>query len=726
MFAEIIIDLESASLNKCFDYIIPVEFEPLVQKGMRVIVSFGKKNTHRLGFIVNVKPESKLAKKTIIKLLDKTPFFNEEMFLLADEILKIPFTLKSSVYRTIFPKSLLVPYFNKIIALQEGLIPAEIKKYLDKNKWILKSKKDSLTKDLKKLKKQKIIDIITIVKDDLKELSCETIIKKTVTNKKMNILKKGGEVDSEVFIDKENILNSHQQAVLEKIDLFRHQTYLLYYENDLDKTHLYFKLIEQNVKNKKKILILMPEIILIKQLVTKIKAFFSQLSISVLNGELTYLENCKQNKDIKEGKINLVIGTRKAIFAPLQNLGIIIIDQEHDESLIEKDKIPNYDSKELAYIRSIYHNIPLILSSPTPSLESYHHFKNKKYKMLVLNLKNNKKPMKLIDMREELKKGNLSPLSTELTKALEQNIENNSKNILFINLKGFAPFVLCRFCSYVPKCVKCQQTLTFFRSKNILKCGFCRYIQKFIPKCPSCFELTMKKVSLGIEYVEEFLQKKFPKNKIVRVDSETITNIKKYEKILTDFKKDKIDILLGTQIIAKNFNFSNVALVGIIMADILLNIPHFTASEKTFQLLTHIAKHAKEEQVIVQSYNTQHYAITSAVNYDINYFFKKNLQERKDLQNPPFVFVSKIMIAHKYIKNVLEIANNLKKILENNIYHKIKVLGPSIPLIPKKNNVYRVLLTIKYKDWPLNLNFIIKNHLQKDALLLFDRFANII
>ncbi|WP_235443156.1 hypothetical protein [Candidatus Phytoplasma pruni] len=266
----------------------------------------------------------------------------------------------------------------------------------------------------------------------------------------------------------------------------------------------------------------------------------------------------------------------------------------------------------------------------------------------------------------------------------------------------------------------------FFRSKKVLKCSFCGYSEKFTPKCPSCAEIAMKKVSLGIEYVEDFLQDKFPHSKIVRMDSETITNVKKYEKILNNFKKDKIDILLGTQIIAKNFNFSNVALVGVIMADILLNIPHFKASEKTFQLLTHIAKHAQEKQVMVQSYDTQHYAITSAVNYNINYFLKTNLQERNTSQNPPFIFVSKIMIAHRFINNVLNIAHNLKTILENNVYHKIKVLGPSIPLIPKKNNLYRVLLTIKYNDWPLNLDFIIQNHLQKDALLLFDRFANII
>ncbi|WP_017193682.1 replication restart helicase PriA [Vaccinium witches'-broom phytoplasma] len=725
MFAEIIIDVESASLNQCFDYVIPAELEPLVKKGMRVIVSFGKQNTHRLGYIVNIKSASKFAKKPILELLDKTPFFDEEMFLLADEILKIPFTLKSSVYRTIFPKSLLVPYVKKIIVLQEELIPSEIKTYLEKNKWLLKVEKESLNKELQKLKNQKIIDIITMTKDDLKELSYENMMKKIVLKKKSSIIEEK-KIVSEELVNKEIFLTSQQKAVFDKINLFRHQTYLLYYNNDLDKTRLYLKLIEQNLANQKQILLLVPEIILIKQLVDQIKTFFPHLPISVLNGEMTHLENLKQNQAIKEQKINLVIGTRMAIFSPLNNLGTIIIDQEHDESLLEKEKIPNYDSKELAYIRSLYHNIPLILSSSTPSLESYYRFKKKQYELLVLKLNDKAKTMKLIDMREELKKGNLSPLSTELTQALEQNIENNRKNILFINSKGFSPFVLCRFCSYVPKCVKCQQSLTFFRSKNILKCSFCGYSDKFTSKCPSCAEIAMKKVSLGIEYVEDFLQDKFPHSKIVRMDSETITNVKKYEKILNDFKKDKIDILLGTQIIAKNFNFSNVALVGVIMADILLNIPHFKASEKTFQLLTHIAKHAQKEQVMVQSYDTQHYAITSAVNYNINYFLKTNLQERKTSQNPPFVCVSKIMIAHRFINNVLNIAHNLKKILENNFYHKIKVLGPSIPLIPKKNNLYRVLLTIKYNDWPLNLDFIIQNHLQKDALLLFDRFANII
>ncbi|WP_235443157.1 DEAD/DEAH box helicase [Candidatus Phytoplasma pruni] len=465
MFAEIIIDVESASLNQCFDYVIPSELEPLVKKGMRAIVSFGKQNTHRLGYIVNIKSTSKFAKKPIIELLDKTPFFDEEMFLLADEILKIPFTLKSSVYRTIFPKSLLVPYVTKIIVLQEELIPSEIKTYLEKNKWLLKVEKESLNKELQKLKNQKIIDIITMTKDDLKELSYENMMKKTVRKKKSFIIEENKNVLEEI-VNKEIVLTSQQQAVFDKIDLFRHQTYLLYYDNDLDKTHLYLKLIEQNLANQKQILLLVPEIILIKQLVAQIKTFFPHLLISVLNGEMSHLENFKQNQAIKEQKINLVIGTRMAVFSPLNNLGTIIIDQEHDESLLEKEKIPNYDSKELAHIRSLYHNIPLILSSPTPSLESYYRFKKKQYELLVLKLNDKAKTMKLIDMREELKKGNLSPLSTELTQTLEQNIENDRKNILFINSKGFSPFVLCRFCSYVPKCVKCQQSLTFFVLKK--------------------------------------------------------------------------------------------------------------------------------------------------------------------------------------------------------------------------------------------------------------------
>lgn len=724
MFAEIIVDIKTSFESQCFDYEIPTNLVSFLKKGMGVIVPFGKKNNYRLGFVLNIKEQSLRATKQIVKILNRTIFINDELFLIADKILETPFVTKTIVYKTIMPFVFLFSYKKKVNIQQENLVPSEIKIYLQKKKYHLSLKDPIFNKPLfKQLVKQQSLQITNIMQansyviDKLLQKKILNKIEKNIINSSTNIWGLFSDID----------LTISQNSIWNQINFKCYRTYLLVYEKCKDKIAIYLKLIIENIKQKKQTLILLPEIILIQPLVTFIKEILPNLQISVLHHKLNNESFIKQNQRIKDLQVHLVIGIRIAIFVPFHQLGGIIIDEEHDESLIEKEKTPFYDIRELAQVRAIYHHIPLILASRTPSLESVYQIKKKKYQLLRFPIISKISNIKLIDMKEELKKGNLEPFSNILFQNLEKAIKNKQKTLLFINAKGFSSFLLCSLCSYVIKCHKCQQNMTWFLHKNILKCNFCHHIENFSKKCFRCHQTSIRAVSFGIEYIEKILKEKFFSAKIIRLDSDTIQNNKKHEKILNIFQQKDIDILLGTEMIAKNLTIPSIYLVGIITADILLNTPTFKSSEKTFQLLAKITKYNNySEPVIIQSYNTQHYALQTILNYDLKTFYQKALQERKLSQNPPFGFVSKILISHKNFFKSFQIATNIKEHLYNYYKQEIKVFGPSATNIKKKNNLYRFLLILKYKEWPLDLNFIIEKKLQQDAHLLFDRFANII
>ncbi|MFR0367943.1 primosomal protein N' [Candidatus Phytoplasma palmae] len=787
IFAEILVDLNSFELNQCFDYKIPSTLCSLVRKGMRVIVPFGIKNTYRLGYILNFKDKSdfKGSFKEVKELIDKEPFLNEEFFLIAKEILKIPFVSKSDVYRTIIPLSFSFTYFRKIIILKEELLDNEVKEYLEKKRYLLSLKDKILNqKTISSLKNKKIIETEIVIKNnykkkddfyfylnplfeklninitpkqkllikilknnseikpkkyfyDIKEiysLSSCNIVKKLILNK--IILKKKKDIfyllhikPNDNNIKKNNInLDYLEKFVFDQISLEQYHTYLLYYKFDRNKIKIYLKLIEKTLENSKQILILVPEIILIKSLFKKIKEYFPDVNISVLHSSLSLLEQYEQNKLIQSQKISIVIGTRSAIFSPLKNLGIIIIDEEENDSFLEKEKKIQYDCREISNIRALYNNIPLILSSCIPSLESYYNFKLNKYKFLNLNnfedvnnyYENNN--IKLIDMKKELQKGNLDPFSDCLTKNLKKVIKRKEKAILLINVRGFSSFVFCCFCSYVFKCEKCSQSLTFFSEKNILKCNNCNFIKKFYNKCPVCFNFSIKNIRLGIEYIEFFLREKFKKINIQRIDSDSVVSNKQYENILEKFQNNEINILIGTEFMVKNLSFSNVSLLGVIMADVFLNRPNYKSSEKAFQLLTKFYNYSSSNtKIIVQSYNIDNYVLKEFKNLDVFSFLNFSLQKREISNNPPFFFISKIVLLHKEIYKLWKIALKIKYFLELK-NSEIKILGPSLSFY-KKNSFNRIFLTIKYKKWPIDLNFIIKNNLQQDALIFFDRFS---
>ncbi|WP_341266378.1 replication restart helicase PriA [Candidatus Phytoplasma fraxini] len=725
LYAEVIVDNKIPNLTKIFDYFIPEELVNIIQKGMRVIVPFGLKNTERLGYVLNLKKDTSINTKrvkTIIEILDEIPFLTEELFLLTKEISHIPFISPSLVYNTIIPRSFLSTYKRKITVLKENKIPLKFKEYLIQKEGLI-SLKDNffLREDIFKLQKNKIIktQIVMGKKDHRPKVSHKN------KNKQILVLDQRRNEITLNYINSFS-LNKEQNFIWQQICLEGYNHYLLYCDHHEDKIMMYLKFIEHSLKQKKQVLIVVAEIILITYLKEKIQKYFPNIPISVFISDSNLTEHYQKNQDIQEQKIFIVIGTRKIIFSPLQKIGVIIFDEENDDSLIEKEKSPNYDAKELAHIRAKYHQIPLVFFTTIPSSENYLLIHQKKIIFFDLTRKN-KKIMKLIDMKQELKKGNLTPLSYDLLSNVKQNIKEKKKTILFINVLGFSPFVLCRFCSYIPKCLKCSQNLVFLKNDRILKCSFCHYSQKFSSKCPHCHNIALKNVSLGIEYVLNFLQKEIPNIKIASIDSISIKTLKHYQLILDKFENNEIDLLLGTEMIVKNLKLPPIETVGVLMVDALLNIPNFKATEGTFKSLMKLSNYLSEKgKIIVQGYNINHFALQKAKYYDVFPFLTQILKERQMSENPPFVFLSKILISHKKFIKVINIAKKIKESLEKNFLLKIKIFEPSYPLIFYKNEYYRVLLTLKYYEWPLNLNFIIEQNLNEDAFILFDRFANII
>ncbi|QKX95306.1 replication restart helicase PriA [Candidatus Phytoplasma asteris] len=819
MIAEIIIDIKTTyqGINKPFDYLVPPHFEKIIKKAMRVVVPFGNANSQRLGYIINLKENSKFNKnlKEIITILDETPYFDQEFFLLSQEMLKTPFIIKALVYETIFPKEFVKSFLKEIKIINKELFPENLKGFFANKKELFLNPKnksqEKLLEHFTKLSKKKIViikdilqlkekntekkiciyhlnpqlseqkdikltpkqkDFIAKLKElkQLKPLKPLKMLDKTSSNeikhskpkiKTQEITrKKALELTSNSIIqslirkkillqteqkisivlnhnfdllaeDKKIILNEEQQQIAQKINLNYHKTYLLYGKTGSGKTEIYLHLITKVLNQNKQVLLLVPEVMLIAPLMQRLQAKFTNKNIAILHSYLSPKEHLDQFLKIKEQQACIVLGTRSAIFAPLNNLGIVIIDEEHDEALIEKERA-TYDARTLAQIRAKYHKIPLILGSATPSLESHYQVLQQNYQLLSLTkraLIDALPTIELVDMKEELKKGNLEPFSQTLKHALREVLAKQQQAILFINTKGFAPFVLCRFCGFVPKCHKCNNSLTFYQKQELLKCSHCNYKDQFTPKCMRCSKEQIKEVGVGIEYIEAYLQKEFLQARLIKFDSDTITKISQYEKLWNDFNQEKADILLGTQMIAKGLDFHKVTLVGILMADSLLKIPSFKGSEKTFQLLIQAAgRCGRKEQgkVIVQSYNIDHFAINAAVKYEEKEFLRQLLEERKISQNPPFGYLSQILISHKDFKKTFDIAYRIKAVLANRFSHKITVLGPVLSLIPKKNNRYRCLLTLKYSIWPLDLDFILENNIHQDALIIFDRFANLL
>ena len=434
----------------------------------------------------------------------------------------------------------------------------------------------------------------------------------------------------------------------------------------------------------------------------------------MLHSKLSIGERYDQWHKINDGKAKIIIGARSAIFAPVKNLGIVIIDEEHDSSY-KSEMAPRYDAKEVARYLCKTANIPLVLGSATPDIDTYYKAKKEEIMLLELNKRANEAQLpdiEIIDLREELAQGNKSMISTRLYTEIEKNLQNKKQTILYLNRRGFSTFVMCRNCGYTVKCKNCNINLTYHSNKNKLKCHYCGYEENIVTKCPECGSNQIRYFGTGTQKLEYEINKIFPKATTIRMDVDTVSKKNSHEQILEKFKNENIDILIGTQMVVKGHHFPKVTLVGVIAADGSLNIDDFRANERTFQILTQVAGRAgrgsEKGRVIIQTYNPDNFSIECAKKQDYNLFYDTEIVFRKQLKYPPFCDIILIGFTSNSEKEVMEAANKVHEYLKNRVINEnigiilYKALPSPIDKIKNKYR-WRILIKCKFSDEIINL-----------------------
>ncbi len=502
----------------------------------------------------------------------------------------------------------------------------------------------------------------------------------------------------------------------------QYQAFLLHGVTGSGKTEVYLQAIDYCLRKGRQAIVLVPEIALTPQMIERFKGRFGDL-VAVLHSRLSAGERYDEWSRIKTNKVKVVVGARSAVFAPFDNPGLIIIDEEHEASYKQEDN-PKYHARDVAAARAQACGSVVVLGSATPSIESYSRAKAGKYRLLTMGERVLGRPMpvvKVIDLREEIQAGNRSIFSRSLVDSMSTVLTRGEQAILFLNRRGYSTFVVCRECGLVMNCPKCSITLTHHAAENILRCHYCDYRRKAPDICPKCSSRSIRHFGIGTQRVEEEVLKLFPEAKVARMDMDTTTTKGSHERILGDFKKGRIDILIGTQMIAKGLDFPGVTLVGVVTADTALNLPDFRAAERTFQLLTQVAGRAGRGdtpgEVLVQTYSPDHYSVVNAQNHDYLSFYNEEIKIRKAFEYPPYSLLVRILIygneENSVIRGSQVLAYELEQILSLcKIGIDQPLLGPAPAPLSKLRDRFRWQICIKGKQGK-NTRSIVKEAVAK-------------
>lgn len=509
-------------------------------------------------------------------------------------------------------------------------------------------------------------------------------------------------------------LNNEQNLVFKKIvdninKEDRKKEFLIHGVTGSGKTEIYLQIAEEMLNRNKDIIILVPEISLTPQTIDRFMGRFGD-NVAVLHSKLSQGERFDEWRKIKTGKVKIVVGARSAVFAPFKNLGLIIIDEEH-ESTYKSSQNPKYQTIEVAKKRIEMDDAFLILGTATPSVETYNKALKGDIELLELNKRANKLDLPeviLVDMKDELKGGNKSMFSQTLYKEMVNTLNSSKQIILFLNKRGFSSFVSCRNCGYVAKCSSCEISMTYYKHIHKLRCHYCGITEEVPHICPKCNSKYIKYFGIGTEQIEEMVKEYFPTAKVKRMDSDSVVRKGSYEEILEDMKNGKIDILIGTQMISKGLDFGNISLVGIVSADTSLNLPDYKASEKTFQLVTQVAGRSgrgKEKgKVVLQTYSPEHYSIVHAKNQDYISFFNSEIILRREFLYPPFLNLISILAYGKNKFNVGKLIKEIYNIIGREVHsiyknhYKDYIIGPNLAPIEKIKDKYRYQILLKVPD----------------------------
>lgn len=765
--AEVIVDVPTMQTDQPFTYLVPSEMETALQVGMRVEVPFGNGNRHVQGFVMAIQKSEESANpslKAVIRLLDLAPVVNEELLSLADYMKKITYAFKITCLQTMLPSVMKAEYDKLISPLADT---PEVQVLFDQREvisWKEAEEEGSLSQ-LIRWRQEQLVDIkyevhtrnkvktIRLVRSLLTEKQIEEEWAKLRQNAKKQkelllclselsqeepiayfknkgistaVLNQGKEkgwlefIESERYRDpyKDRVfdqttaleLNAEQKNAVEQIitagQQQKDQVFLLEGITGSGKTEVYLQAIADVLSENKTAIMLVPEIALTPQMVERFKGRFGE-SVAVLHSGLSQGEKYDEWRKIEREEAQVVVGARSAIFAPLKNIGLIIIDEEH-ESSYKQDETPRYHARDLAIWRSKYHHCPIVLGSATPSLESRARAQKGVYQLLQLNHRAKAAAqlpaIEIVDMREEFQNHRTSTFSANLQEKIQNRLDKKEQTVLLLNRRGYSSFVMCRDCGFVLPCPNCDISLTLHMDTRSMRCHYCGHEEPIPNRCPNCGGNKIRYYGTGTQKVEEELRELYPQARILRMDVDTTRRKGAHEQILQKFGAKEADILLGTQMIAKGLDFPEVTLVGVLNADTSLNLPDFRSSEHTFQLLTQVSGRAgraeKAGEVVIQTFNPQHYAIELAKKQNYEQFYQQEMHVRHRGGYPPYYFTVKITASHPEeqvaAKKIFQIANQLKEVLSP----QSLLLGPTPSMILRVKNRYYYQLIIKYKHEP--------------------------
>lgn len=669
-----------------------------IKIGCRVYVPFNTQNI--VGYVINIKNTNytyeQLCKKDNIKykfinnVIDEEPILNEELFNLAKYMEKEYVSPLIYCLQTILPPS----YKPKSTALKE-ITYKKIKKVYANENASLDSLKDYQIELYNQIKNNN-----GIFYKDLSSSKVNTLIKKNILYIKDEI------VNDDYFKDYKKevnnvILNEEQQQAFNTIVNSNNDVYLLQGVTGSGKTEVYIKLVEYYLSINKTAIILVPEISLTPMIIQRFKSKFKD--IAIWHGSLSKKEKQIQYDKIKNHEAKVVIGARSAIFSPLENIGIIILDEEQSTSY-KQDKSPTYHAKDIAIHRAKRHNAKVVLGSATPSFESKARAMKGVYKIVYLRNRANKMlpNIKVVNMRDDMSDFS-SLISSSLDKAINECLNRNEKVIILQNRRGYSPYVFCRSCNYTFKCPNCELNMSYHKSGDKFKCHYCNYEIKFNHICPKCNSQDFLFMGSGTQKIEEVLSLNYPKAKLLRMDNDTTSVKNGHLKILEKFKSDEYNVLIGTQMVAKGLDFHDVTLVGVINADSSLNVADFRSGEFTFELLSQVSGRAgrgkKPGNVIIQTFNPTNYVIKFASSQEYDLFYQAEMKFRNKMNYPPFSYMAAITILSSKADQVCILADKIFDELKKE--NDFELLGPAFPYLYKENDKIRIKILIKSKKHDL-------------------------
>lgn len=703
-YANIIIDISHEKVDRPFQYRIPVSLNGLLEAGSSVMVPFGSGNRLRQGYVIEITDQAEFPPD---KMKEIDSIVKGSVSVRSDAI-KLASWMKHTYGST------MISALKTVLPIKQEMKPAEKKKIV---RLMTKEEVTSLlAESIRKHQRAKVRLLSELVKEPYlpyelvtKKLNVSAATLKSLAGQQVISIEREScyrnPVKLETGPEVRKKLSEEQNSIIEKVladyEKGIRKTYLIHGITGSGKTEVYLSLIEGVIAKGKQCIVLIPEIALTYQTLLRFYKRFGD-RVSVMNSTLSRGEKYDQCERAKRGEIDVIIGPRSALFVPFKSLGLIIIDEEH-ESSYKSESMPKYHARETAQFLASLKGASLVLGSATPSLEAYSRAKSGEYELFTLKrrLTGGTLPsVYTVDLREELKRGNRSIFSGQLQELMEERLQKKEQIILFLNRRGYAGFVSCRSCGYVMKCPHCDVSLSQHMGGRMI-CHYCGYETVLPKKCPSCSSPYILGFKAGTQQIEEQIHKRFPEAKVLRMDADTTRKKSSYEEILSAFSEERADILLGTQMIVKGHDFPNVTLVGILAADLSLNDSDYRCGERTFQLLTQAAGRAgrgqKPGEVVIQTYQPEHYSIVRAAAQDYEAFYEEEMLYRELLGYPPASHMLAILIMSKTRQAGEGLSDEIAKKLKT--MTEVQMIGPVSATVSKINDIYRFVIYCKHKDY---------------------------